>query len=612
MTQAVAQVRNVVDRTGFANPLTLGVLVTTASYVKVYADDVLLVDGVDYSLTGIGDENGVEIEIIGAEDVGNYVGVETFTALFDPPLDQQSDLSAGGVLGRSFETGLDQLNRRLQALADQVERALKLLPNMESNTDLPWPPPDGGVPAYDEDLDEMYWGTLAGEVGPTGPTGPTGVTGATGPTGPTGIGATGPTGPTGVTGATGPTGVTGATGPTGVTGATGPTGVTGATGPTGVTGATGPTGPTGVTGATGVTGPTGSLSNDPVSAFRAHKNGSDQSVGVATATKLTWGTEEFDTSTEFLSDTFTAEFAGKYQFDCSARITAIGTGTTSIRLLLYKNGALYATLMNLIALAGLTDITLQGETTLSIGVGDTIETYIQFVGLTAGNGVVEGDATESWFGGVRLSGLGAVEAVGATGPTGPAGSAGATGATGPTGPTGPAGTAGATGPTGPTGVTGATGPTGAAGSMTLDTEQATTSGTTKDFTITAGAKLIIVILNGVSLNSAVNINIQLGDSGGIETTGYVGVYNSSPGPTDGFRVHTLVAAGDLVYGTMTLTRINATHTWVAVGSFGSDATADVNVLYAGRKTTSAELTTVRLTGGGAAAFDAGAVNVMYE
>ena len=126
MTQAVVAVRNIVDRSGFTNPLPLAVYVSAESYVKVYADDELLVLGDDYTITGIGDTNGIEIEIIGADDVGNYVGYTSFTALFDPPLDQQTDLSSGGVLGRSYETGLDQANRRLQALANRVERSIKV------------------------------------------------------------------------------------------------------------------------------------------------------------------------------------------------------------------------------------------------------------------------------------------------------------------------------------------------------------------------------------------------------------------------------------------------------------------------------------------------------
>src|SRR3990167_6478732 len=58
--------------------------------------------------------------------------------------------------------------------------------------------------------------------------------------------------------------------------------------------------------------------------------------------------------------------------------------------------------------------------------------------------------------------------------------------------------------------------------ITLGTEQASTSGTAIDFTgIPSGVKRITVMLFGVSTNSTSNYLIQIGDSGGIETSGYV-------------------------------------------------------------------------------------------
>lgn len=155
MTQAVVQVRNIVARSGFANPLTLEVLVTDEDYLKVYADTTLLDNGPDYTITGIGDPNGISIEIIGAEDVDEYVGVITFTALYDPPLDQQGSLAAGGVLGRAFESALDQQNRRLQALGDRVERSLKV--NVNIDGDIVLDPVDGLVPMWDEDTQQFLF-----------------------------------------------------------------------------------------------------------------------------------------------------------------------------------------------------------------------------------------------------------------------------------------------------------------------------------------------------------------------------------------------------------------------------------------------------------------------
>lgn len=285
---------------------------------------------------------------------------------------------------------------------------------------------------------------ITGSTGRTGPTGPTGATGTastvTGPTGVTGtagvLGGTGPTGFTGATGATGAAGVASTvTGPTGVTGNTGPTGFTGTagaagaastvTGPTGATGATGPTGFTGATGTAGgagTTGPTGAFSGDPSSGFLVNKGGSNQTVGVATATKVSWSTEEFDISNEFASDRFTVTNAGKYYIEASAHITTLGTGTTELQLHLYKNGSLFKTLQQVIALAGLTDITLEGSLVASAIATDYFEVFVQFVGLTAGNGTVDGTASASWFSGARMAGPSPTGATGATGAAGSGGS----------------------------------------------------------------------------------------------------------------------------------------------------------------------------------------------
>jgi hypothetical protein len=156
MTQAVVQVRNIVARSGFANPLTLEVLVTDEDYLKVYADTTLLDNGPDYEITGIGDPNGVSIEIIGAEDVDNYVGVISFVAVYEPPLDQQASLSAGGVLGRSFESGLDQQNRRLQSIGDRVLRSIKMPVTVDGDIVLDEPVDQWGL-VWDDDTQAFIW-----------------------------------------------------------------------------------------------------------------------------------------------------------------------------------------------------------------------------------------------------------------------------------------------------------------------------------------------------------------------------------------------------------------------------------------------------------------------
>jgi hypothetical protein len=54
------------------------------------------------------------------------------------------------------------------------------------------------------------------------------------------------------------------------------------------------------------------------------------------------------------------------------------------------------------------------------------------------------------------------------------------------------------------------------------------TGTAIDFTgIPSWAKRITVMFSGVSTNGSSILQIQLGDSGGVETTGYVGVMMTS-------------------------------------------------------------------------------------
>ena len=144
-------------------------------------------------------------------------------------------------------------------------------------------------------------------------------------------------------------------------------------------------------------------SAEPISGFQANKNGTDQNYTSATPAQLTFGTEDYDLATEFASSVFTAEYDGKYMFQCAARVTAIGTGTTAIRLLLYKNTSLYKVLAHISTItATLTDITLEGSVLANVAEGDDFEIYVEFVGLSSGTATIEGDANSTWFNAVRL------------------------------------------------------------------------------------------------------------------------------------------------------------------------------------------------------------------
>lgn len=160
-------------------------------------------------------------------------------------------------------------------------------------------------------------------------------------------------------------------------------------------------------------------------------------------------------------------------------------------------------------------------------------------------------------------------------------------------------------------------------SIALGTPAASTSGTTVDFTgIPAGTRRITMTLAGVSTNGTSNLQVQIGDSGGIENTGYL---SNAGGATNAAVVGVAAAAvatgfyicatgaADVWHGQVVLTLVDAaTFTWVASGIVISSGSA-VAYWSGGSKSTSAILDRVRLTTvNGTDAFDAGKVNIAYE
>lgn len=159
--------------------------------------------------------------------------------------------------------------------------------------------------------------------------------------------------------------------------------------------------------------------------------------------------------------------------------------------------------------------------------------------------------------------------------------------------------------------------------MTLATVQSAT-GTNVDFTgIPSWAKKITVMLDSVSAATASALQIQIGDSGGVETTGYVvntavirGAYSGAVGnttSTSGFVLQNYSAStADSVSGHLILTNISG-NTWVGSGliSVGPFNSYDMH-MFAGTKTLSSVLDRVRLTTLAAATLDAGSINIMYE
>jgi hypothetical protein len=157
-------------------------------------------------------------------------------------------------------------------------------------------------------------------------------------------------------------------------------------------------------------------------------------------------------------------------------------------------------------------------------------------------------------------------------------------------------------------------------SIVSGTSQASTSGTSIDFTsIPSWVKRITVMFNGVSLSGTSNILIQLGDSGGIQNTGYVSSIAYVDGAntcnvvtsTAGF-IGYLASASRSLSGNYTFTLVaSTTNSWTA--SAGLYATTPSGQAGGGAKALSATLDRVRITTvNGTDTFDAGSINILYE
>jgi hypothetical protein len=147
------------------------------------------------------------------------------------------------------------------------------------------------------------------------------------------------------------------------------------------------------------------------------------------------------------------------------------------------------------------------------------------------------------------------------------------------------------------------------GSLTLATAQ-TASGTSVDFTsIPSWAKRITVMLSDVSLNATDDLLVQIGDSGGIETTGYTSSSQSSVNSTIGYIIR--IGGGTRsLNGAMYISNVNS-NSWISIHSGNSGTSNDV--FGGGTKTLSSTLDRIRVTSvTGTSTFDAGTINISYE
>lgn len=157
------------------------------------------------------------------------------------------------------------------------------------------------------------------------------------------------------------------------------------------------------------------------------------------------------------------------------------------------------------------------------------------------------------------------------------------------------------------------------GRMVLETAKASTSGTSIDFTgIPSWVKKITVMFDAVSASGTSAYLLQIGDSGGIETTSYAGSVCNISGTnttstgtsTSGYILHTTTSATSVYYGSTTLINISS-NTWVATGIIHGGG--GVGFFSSGSKTLSDTLDRIRITtANGTDTFDAGSINILYE
>ena len=156
--------------------------------------------------------------------------------------------------------------------------------------------------------------------------------------------------------------------------------------------------------------------------------------------------------------------------------------------------------------------------------------------------------------------------------------------------------------------------TKASAAITYGTIQATTSGTAFDFTgIPSTAKRITVLFEGVSTTSVNPLTVLIGDSGGIETTGYVSTVTTDSArsiSTTSFFVTEANVVAYVYTGQVVLVRLSASSdTWIQSGIIGENAQVHSS---AGYKTLSGTLDRIRVSRNTSGAFDAGEINIMYE
>ena len=154
---------------------------------------------------------------------------------------------------------------------------------------------------------------------------------------------------------------------------------------------------------------------------------------------------------------------------------------------------------------------------------------------------------------------------------------------------------------------------------TYQSSQALSSGSDHTFTgFAAGTKHIWITCRALDVTGDANLEVLLGDAGGIETSGYVSISGGNDGSKQTATSHFNTTgtsgnfdANQLMTGVIQLVRSegSSTHQWSITGSIGLQHTSSSHVTctFAGTKTLSAELTQVKIELSGNAFHNSGTI-----
>jgi len=152
--------------------------------------------------------------------------------------------------------------------------------------------------------------------------------------------------------------------------------------------------------------------------------------------------------------------------------------------------------------------------------------------------------------------------------------------------------------------------------ITSGTAVASTSGTSIDFTsIPSWVKRVTVMYAGVSTKGTSTLILQLGTSGGVVTSGYVGAMSYDSGRaiyTTGIGIHNNGSASGIGNGTTQVSLLGS-NTWAGSGTVGCTGAGTGETYSSGAYIAlGGTLDRVRITTTGSDTFDAGTINILYE